>query len=182
MSNRTGEKKYSKRGFPDYAKRYRDKTGKNLCDLLEKMSDNQIREEFKNVGLNAPSLAFLEYFRDLFSDPKKMASRINSEFEEFVTSKLGMGYVNENNILNSLILIGFKKIKDDLEVDTSQLLKAIELKKKYDDGEGKGTGIEEMVNAIFEGQKKTSETKNKKETKPVSKTKVNSETNPVTKK
>jgi hypothetical protein len=136
--------------FPDHAKKFLEKTGNQLLDLInDGKSNEELRYAFWKAGLRKPSNSYLEYYRSMFKDGKVLAARISAEFKKFLSTEIGMKEVTANVILDSIILAGFLGLKNSPSVSVSEMLKALELKDKY-----KGTTSEdilEKVKGVFAG-------------------------------
>ena len=139
-----------RRNFPDYVKRYKEKTGRLLSEEIKTKEDEEIREDFKKAGLNRPSVAFLSYYRSLMKDPKMMVKRVTNDYETFLATRLGIKTLEALSVINTIILKGLVEwAESGKEVRVSDLLKALELKLKYEQGAGNIKEVEKMLNKIF---------------------------------
>ena len=120
---------YKKGNFPHYAGKYRERTGKELTDLIKNgFSNEEIRWEFFKVGLRRPSQSYLEYFRRMLRDPGIVAERVEKEIKSVIAEHVGIRMAGVNAVLDTVIHSGFECLKKNKVVTVSELLKAVELK------------------------------------------------------
>ncbi len=144
--------------MPEPAKLYLDKTGVELTTLInDGLTNEQIKEKFREAGLTLPSKDYLEGYRKATGGNKNTVEFIAGEFKKFLADKLGMEKITDIAILDSIILAGFLALKREMEsgkgdenVSVAEMLKALELK-------GKSFGvaplsISEKVKSVFRGE------------------------------
>ena len=129
-----------------------DKTGVSILDLIDqKLSNDQIKEQFKKLKLKSPSRAFLDYYRGAFDNKEELASEVNFQYREFLRSKTGATSLASEAVLDAIISAGFGKLKEKKTVNVQELIKAIELREKVKvDHPG---DIQEQIDKIFAGEK-----------------------------
>ena len=163
-----------KGNFPDNAKRFLEKTGKELSALIKDGADNEtIKLEFFRAGLRRPSNKYLEEYRKKSSDKRVIGSFIADEFRKFLREELGMADVTDTVILDSVILLGFRSLTADGggQVTVAEVLKALELKDKYRGATPES--ISERVKAIFAGKNPLPKKEEKKEIPTIEPTEKN---------
>jgi len=140
-----------RKNSPDYAKMYYRATNHSILNLIEGgMSDDDIRLQFRKVYLKPPSHSYLKWYREIFKNPASMVEHINTEFTDFLTSKLGIGQMSADRILDTIMMVGLAKLREKEDVTVGELIKAIQIRKQYSGGAPPGD-MQKQIDDLLSG-------------------------------
>lgn len=138
-------------GEDQYPLWWKKATGEPLSKMVLAEQDYaEMQKKFRALGLRVPPMAWLVKYKNMLLNTKEMALEVNAELLAFLRDRIGVERLTTLNVLDAIITCGFNQLHATQgQVGVTQLLKALELKMRLQEGSGGEAEVQKRVRKLL---------------------------------